>query len=110
MRGLTYPDGIFYNETSIQRGSLLTVDWTGDALTPFEPALPLDGKEKIKRLNPDNVGLHTIPVTPIPYGSAKEIMNFVPTFTLLSTLILAFISSNWLFTKNNPTPLLSLCW
>lgn len=77
MRGLTYPDGIFYSETSIQRGSLLTVDWTGDALTPFEPALPLNGKEKIKRLNPDNVGLHTIPVTPIPYGSAKEIMNLM---------------------------------
>lgn len=77
MRGLTYPDGIFYNETSIQRGSLLTVDWTGDALTPFEPALPLDSKEKIKRLNPEEVGLHTIPVTPIPYGSAKEIMSLM---------------------------------
>jgi N-acetylated-alpha-linked acidic dipeptidase len=73
-RGLTYPDGIYYSETSIQRGSLLTVDWTGDALTPFQPALPLDGEEKIKRLDPENVGLHTIPVTPIPYGSAKEIM------------------------------------
>ncbi len=73
-RGLTYPDGIFYNETSIQRGSLLTVDWTGDALTPFEPALPLDSKEKVKRLNPDDVGLHTIPVSSIPYASAKEIM------------------------------------
>ena len=77
MRGLTYPDGIFYNETSIQRGSLLTVDWTGDALTPFEPALPLDSKEKIKRLNPEEVGLHTIPVTSIPYGSAKEIMSLM---------------------------------
>lgn len=76
-RGLTYPDGIFYSETSIQRGSLLTVDWTGDALTPFEPALPLDGKEKIKRLAPESVGLHTIPVTPIPYGSAKEIMTLM---------------------------------
>lgn len=73
-RGLTYPEGIYYSETSIQRGSLLTVDWTGDALTPFEPALPLDGKEKIKRLDPQSVGLHSIPVTPIPYGSAKEIM------------------------------------
>lgn len=74
MRGLTYPDGIFYSESSIQRGSLLTVDWTGDALTPFEPALPLDGKTKIKRLDPKSVGLHTIPVTSISYGSAKEIM------------------------------------
>lgn len=73
-KGLVYPEGIYYNESSVQRGSLLTLDWTGDALTPFEPALPLDGKTKIKRLNPDEVGLHTIPVTPIPYGSAQEII------------------------------------
>ncbi|GHB23938.1 M28 family metallopeptidase [Mongoliitalea lutea] len=75
MRGLVYPDGIFYNESSIQRGSLLTVDWTGDALTPFEPALPLDSKTKVNRLKPEEVGLHTIPVTPISYGSAKEIIG-----------------------------------
>ncbi|UJP63928.1 M28 family peptidase [Mongoliitalea daihaiensis] len=74
-RGLVYPEGIFYNESSIQRGSLLTVDWTGDALTPFEPALPLDSKTKVKRLKPEEVGLHTIPVTPISYGSAKEIIG-----------------------------------
>jgi N-acetylated-alpha-linked acidic dipeptidase len=73
-RGLVYPDGTSFSESSIQRGSLLTADWTGDALTPFEPALPLDGKTKVKRLNPDEVGLHTIPVTPISYGSAKEIL------------------------------------
>lgn len=74
-KGLVYPEGIYYNETSVQRGSLLTVDWTGDALTPFEPALPLDGKTKIKRLKPEEVSLHKIPVTPIPYGSAKEIIG-----------------------------------
>jgi N-acetylated-alpha-linked acidic dipeptidase len=74
-KGLVYPEGIYYNESSIQRGSLLTVDWTGDALTPFEPALPLDSKSKIKRLQPEEVGLHTIPVTPISYGSAKEIIG-----------------------------------
>lgn len=74
-KGLVYPEGIYYNESSIQRGSLLTVDWTGDALTPFEPALPLDSKTKIKRLKPEDVGLHTIPVTPISYGSAKEIIG-----------------------------------
>jgi N-acetylated-alpha-linked acidic dipeptidase len=74
-KGLVYPEGIYYNESSIQRGSLLTADWTGDPLTPFEPALPLDGKKKIKRLNPEEVGLPKIPVTPIPYGSAKEIME-----------------------------------
>mgnify|MGYP001627219321 CR=1 FL=1 len=74
-KGLVYPDGIYYNESAIQRGSLLTADWTGDPLTPFEPALPLDGKTKVKRLKPEDVGLPTIPVTPIPYGSAKEIIS-----------------------------------
>jgi N-acetylated-alpha-linked acidic dipeptidase len=73
MKGLVYPQGVFYNESSIQRGSLLTLDFTGDALTPFEPALPLDGAKKIKRLKPEEVSLHTIPVTSLPYGSVKEI-------------------------------------
>lgn len=75
MRGLVFPEGTGFSESSIQRGSLLTVDWTGDPLTPFEPALPLDSKTKIKRLKPEEVGLHTIPVTPISYGSAKEIIG-----------------------------------
>jgi len=66
--------GTNYNESSIQRGSLLTLDWTGDPLTPFEPALPLDGKKKIVRKRPEEVtGMHNIPVLPLPYGSAKEI-------------------------------------
>ncbi|MCH7410390.1 M28 family peptidase [Belliella sp. DSM 111904] len=75
MKGLAYPEGIYYNETSTQRGSLLTADWTGDVLTPFEPALPLDAKQKVKRLDPNEVGLHSIPVTAIPYGSAKLILE-----------------------------------
>lgn len=76
-RGLVYPEGTFYNESAIQRGSLITENFTGDPLTPFEPALPLDGKTKIKRLDPSETSLHTIPVTPIPYGSAKEIMQYM---------------------------------
>ena len=73
-KGLVYPEGPNYNESSIQRGSLLTLDWTGDPLTPFEPALPLDGKKKIVRKKPEEVtGMHKIPVLPLPYGSAKEI-------------------------------------
>ncbi len=73
-KGLVYPEGPYYNESSIQRGSLLTLDWTGDPLTPFEPALPLDGKKKIIRKKPEEVtGMHNIPVLPLPYGSAKEI-------------------------------------
>ena len=74
-RGLVYPEGPYYNESTIQRGSLLTTDFTGDPLTPFEPALPLDGKKKIKRLDPNEAQLHTIPVTPIGYGEAEKILG-----------------------------------
>ena len=74
-KGDVYPDGPFYNETTIQRGSLLTLDYTGDPLTPFEPALPLDGDKKVKRLDPKDVAFHTIPVSPIGYGAAKEILS-----------------------------------
>lgn len=75
MRGLTYPEGTYFSESTIQRGSLLTLDYTGDPLTPFEPALPMDGTEKVERLDPAKVDFHTIPVTPLPYGSAKEILS-----------------------------------
>lgn len=73
MRGLTYPEGPYYSESTIQRGSVLTLDYSGDPLTPFEPALPLDGDKQVERLDPASVALHTLPVTPIPYGSAREI-------------------------------------
>lgn len=75
MRGLTYPQGVFYNPSSIQRGSLLTLDFTGDVLTPFEPALPLDGPEKISRKEEERKALPTIPVTSLPYGSVQEIFR-----------------------------------
>ncbi len=75
-KGIVYPEGPYYDESSIQRGSLLTLDWTGDPLTPFEPALPLDGKKKIVRKKPEEVtGMHKIPVLPLPYGAAKEIIG-----------------------------------
>lgn len=75
-KGLVYPEGPYYNESDIQRGSLLTLDWTGDPLTPFEPALPVDGKKKIVRKKPEDVtGMHNIPVLPLPYGAAKEIIG-----------------------------------
>ncbi len=74
-RGLTFPEGAYYDETTIQRGSVLSIDYMGDPLTPFEPALPLDGKTKVKRMNPKDAGLHTIPVTPIGYASAQEILG-----------------------------------
>ncbi|MFT4031541.1 MAG: M28 family peptidase [Siphonobacter sp.] len=76
-KGLTFPEGPQPSESVIQRGSLLTVNYTGDPLTPFEPALPIDGKVKVKRLDPKDVDLHKIPVTPIPYGSAMDIFKYM---------------------------------
>ena len=74
-KGLVYPEGPYYSESTIQRGSLLTEDFTGDPLTPYEPALPLDGDIKVKRKKPEDAQLHSIPVTPIGYGAAKEILG-----------------------------------
>jgi N-acetylated-alpha-linked acidic dipeptidase len=74
-KGDVYPKGPHFNETTIQRGSMLTLDFTGDPLTPNRPALPLDGSKKIKRDDPAKVDFHTIPVTPIGYGAAKEILS-----------------------------------
>ncbi len=70
-----YPDGPMLNGEIIQRGSVLTLPWTGDPLTPFEPALPLDGDRQVERLDPDEVGLHTIPVLPLGYSAAAEILS-----------------------------------
>lgn len=74
-KGLTFPEGPYYSESTIQRGSVLTTDFTGDPLTPFEPALPLDGKKKVERMSIADAQLHSIPVTPISYGSAQEILS-----------------------------------
>lgn len=75
VNGPVYPDGIFSNEHAIQRGSLLTLDYFGDPLTPFEPALPLDGDTPVSRLLPSEVAFHNIPVAPIGYGAAERILS-----------------------------------
>jgi len=71
-----YPEGPMLNGDIIQRGSVLTLPWTGDPLTPFEPALPLDGSRgDVERLDPAQVPLHEIPVLPIGYNAAAEILS-----------------------------------
>ena len=57
-----YPHGPNMNSTTIQRGSVLTLDWTGDPLTPFEPAYTRESGKPVERLDPSEVALHTIPV------------------------------------------------
>ena len=70
-----YPEGPMMNGQTIQRGSVLTLPWTGDPLTPFAPALPIDGDTQVERLDPSEVPLHTIPVLPIGYEAASEILT-----------------------------------
>jgi N-acetylated-alpha-linked acidic dipeptidase len=74
-KGFEYPEGRYYNESALQRGSLLTKDWSGDPLTPFEPALLMDGKVKVNRLNENEISLPKIPVLPIGYGATQEIFK-----------------------------------
>ncbi|MGD8331853.1 MAG: M28 family peptidase, partial [Acidobacteriota bacterium] len=71
----SYPEGPMLNGDIIQRGSVLTLPWTGDPLTPFVPALPVDGDEQVERLDPSEVPLHTIPVLPLGYNAAGEILS-----------------------------------
>ena len=71
-----YPEGPMMNGETIQRGSVLTLPWTGDPLTPFEPALPVSGERgHVERLDPDDVPMPTIPVLPLGYLAAEEILN-----------------------------------
>lgn len=69
-RGLSWPEGGYANGAHIQRGSLKTLDYSGDPLTPFEPAFP-----DADRLSPDGVALPTIPVHPMGWDAAREILG-----------------------------------
>lgn len=70
-----YPQGKALNEHTIQRGSLLTMDYFGDPLTPFHAALPVDHPDTPERLDLDEVGFHRIPVAPLGFGAASEILS-----------------------------------
>lgn len=70
MKGLVYPEGGYANDTCIERGSLNTLEYAGDALTPFAEAT-----RDAARLDPGDVALPRIPVQPIGYAAALEIMK-----------------------------------
>ncbi|MEM6704396.1 MAG: M28 family peptidase [Acidobacteriota bacterium] len=69
-QGLPWPEGGFANESYIQRGSIMTLDYSGDPLTPFREA-----SENAERLDPAEVALPTIPVQPVSWSAAHEIMQ-----------------------------------
>ena len=70
MRGMPYPEGGWANDTSIQRGSIMTKPYPGDPLTPF-----IEATETAPRLEHEDVELPTIPVQPIGWDAAHRIMR-----------------------------------
>ncbi|HUO87440.1 MAG TPA: M28 family peptidase [Thermoanaerobaculia bacterium] len=73
VRGRMWPAGGWANGTAIQRGSVLTLPYPGDPLTPFAAALAGDGA--VERLDPATVAFPTIPVQPIGWQAASEILS-----------------------------------
>ena len=63
-------------ETSIQRGSVKTLPYPGDPLTPFEPAT-----KDAKRLDPEKVALPRIPVQPLGWQAAGQILSRMRVFS-----------------------------
>ncbi len=70
MRGLMYPEGGWANERQVERGSITTLPYPGDPLTPGSPAT-----EHATRLDPEKTDLPRIPVQPVSWSSAHEIME-----------------------------------
>lgn len=68
-KGPVYPEGGWQGDRCIQRGSILTLDYEGDPLTPF-----VEATKDAKRLDIDEVALPKIPVQPIGWGAAKQII------------------------------------
>lgn len=69
-RGEVYPDGGWANECCIQRGSIVTLQYQGDPLTPGTFA-----SQEAPRLPIEGVALPRIPVQPIGYGAAAQILE-----------------------------------
>jgi len=70
VKGIEYPEGGYGNGSSIQRGSLATLEYSGDPLTPF-----VEATEDAPRLDPADVALPKIPVQPIGWDAANEIVS-----------------------------------
>lgn len=70
VKGPAYPEGGWANATCIQRGSLVTLPYVGDPLTPMTCAT-----EDAPRLALDEVDLPKIPVQPIGYAAGAAILS-----------------------------------
>jgi len=70
VRGRMWPVGGYAHPSSIQRGSILTLPYPGDPLTPFVPAV-----EAAERLDPEAVAFPQIPVQPVGWEAAQQILS-----------------------------------
>ncbi len=68
--GDVYPDGPMRNPNGVQRGSILNMD--GDPSTPGYAS-----KGNVPRLTPDKMEISHIPVVPIGYGNASELLKYL---------------------------------
>src|SRR5512143_1999030 len=68
--GDVYPDGPMRNNSGVQRGSILNPD--GDPSTPG-----YGSNAGVPRLTPGKMEISHIPVVPISYGNASELLRFV---------------------------------
>lgn len=69
-KGITYPEGGYSNSSCIERGSINTLGYPGDPLTPG-----IEATEDAKRLDPASLDLPKIPVQPVGWAAALEIMK-----------------------------------
>jgi N-acetylated-alpha-linked acidic dipeptidase len=65
-----YPEGPMRNANGVQRGSILNVD--GDPSTPGYGAVA-----GAKRLTPEQMEISHIPVVPMSYGNASELLKYL---------------------------------
>lgn len=68
--GDVYPDGPMRNSAGVQRGSILNED--GDPSTPG-----YGSTNGVARLTADQMDIPHIPVVPISYGNASELLRFI---------------------------------
>jgi N-acetylated-alpha-linked acidic dipeptidase len=68
--GDVYPDGPMRNSSGVQRGSILNPD--GDPSTPGYGSKP-----GVPRLSPERMEISHIPVVPIGYGNAGELLKYL---------------------------------
>ncbi|MBX3375714.1 MAG: M28 family peptidase [Phycisphaeraceae bacterium] len=70
VKGPAYPEGGYANSTCIERGSLSTLGYNGDPLTPGWEAT-----KDAPRLDVNDVALPRIPVQPVGWAAAEQVLK-----------------------------------